>query len=70
MLLQVREADIQEVMAVLEQEYMESTSLVDHDITNAGAVFDTNAAQATCPACGYQFSTDTLTCPDCGLCFG
>jgi len=61
---------MKEVLVVLEQEYVQSTCLAEHDITNAGAVFDTNAGEATCPACGCQFSTDLLSCPDCGLCFG
>ncbi len=68
-LLRVRMADIQDVMAVLEEEHVRSTGLTDHDTSNAGAVFNTGAQQATCPACGFVFATNTPTCPDCGLCF-
>ena len=69
LLLRVRMADIQEVMAVLEREHVRSTGLEDHDTTHAGAVFNTRAEQATCPACGCTFPTTTPSCPDCGLCF-
>lgn len=70
LLLQVRGDDIEDVMIILEQEYRISTGLEDFDTTYASAVYDTNVEQATCPACGYSFSTKSTTCPDCGLCFG
>jgi predicted Zn-ribbon and HTH transcriptional regulator len=70
LLLQVRRDDIEEVMTILEQEYRITTGLEDFDTTYTDAVYDTNAEQATCPACGYSFSTKSSTCPDCGLCFG
>jgi len=69
LLLRVRMADIQDVIAVLEKEHVRATGLSDHDTSNAGAVFNTRAEQATCPACGCNFSTTNPTCPDCGLCF-
>jgi hypothetical protein len=69
LLLQVRMTDVQEVFAILEQEHVRSTALEEHDTTYAGAVFNTAAEQATCPACGCTFSTSESTCPDCGLCF-
>ncbi|HEB70050.1 MAG TPA: hypothetical protein ENI88_10600 [Desulfobulbus sp.] len=69
LLLRVRMADVQEVMAVLEEEHVRSTCLSDHDTSHAGAVFNTHAEQATCPACGCTFPTTKPTCPDCGLCF-
>lgn len=69
LLLRVRLADIQDVMAVLEEEHVRSTGLADHDTSYAGAVFNTGAERATCPACGCTFPTTVPTCPDCGLCF-
>jgi len=33
-------------------------------------VFDENATEAVCPACGASFSTSKLECPECGLGFG
>jgi hypothetical protein len=69
LLVQIRRDDLQDVMAVLEREHIQSTGLEDHNLSTAGAVFDTAAEQATCPACGYSFPTTQVTCPDCGLCF-
>ncbi len=69
LLLRVRLSDIQEVMAVLEEEHARSTALAEHDTSHADAVFNTHAEQATCPACGCTFPTTRPTCPDCGLCF-
>ncbi len=69
LLLKVRLSDIQEVMAVLEEEHVRSTALTEHDTSYVDAVFNTHAEQATCPACGCTFPTTQPTCPDCGLCF-
>ena len=69
LLLQVRMTDVQEVVAILEQEHVRSTALEQHDTTYAGAVFNTAAEKATCPACGYSFPTTESACPDCGLYF-
>ena len=69
LLLQVRESDLPEVMTALEQEYVQSTGLADHDTRFVGAVYNDEAAEAVCPACGCRFSTTSTACPDCGLCF-
>ncbi|MGD9950092.1 MAG: hypothetical protein AB7U29_16690 [Desulfobulbus sp.] len=68
--LQIREQELQQVMAVLAEEYWQSTGLDDHDTQFAGSVFDDQAEEALCPACGHRFPTSESTCPDCGLCFG
>ncbi|WP_035245007.1 zinc ribbon-containing (seleno)protein DG [Desulfogranum mediterraneum] len=68
-LLQVRLADLEEVLAVLAQEHQRSTGLAEFDTTHSGAVYDPTAAEATCPACGSCFSTQSTVCPECGLCF-
>ncbi len=67
--LQVRAADLEDVQAFLVQDHIRSTALHDHDIATAGAVFDTAAEIAVCPACGCSFPTSQNSCPDCGLCF-
>lgn len=67
--LQVRTTDLPEVMAVLVREHVQTTGLTDHDTSYADAVYDPDAGAATCPACGCTFSTESKTCPDCGLCF-
>jgi len=69
LLLQVRTSDLQEVVTALEQEFRQTTGLADHDTSLAGAVYNVQVEEATCPACGFRFSTRSPTCPDCGLCF-
>ena len=69
-LLYVRENDLQEVAAALAEEYWQNTGLADHDTRLSGAVYDDQAQEALCPACGFRFSTRETACPDCGLCFG
>ncbi len=69
LIVQVRMSDVQEVLAILEQDHVQSTALSDHDTTHTGAVFNTAAENATCPACGCSFPTSQAECPDCGLCF-
>jgi hypothetical protein len=70
LLLQVRTSDLPEVVTALEQEHRQTTGLSDHDTSLAGAVYNVQAEEATCPACGFRFPTRSTTCPDCGLCFG
>lgn len=67
--LQVRESDLAEVMAALDQEYRQSTGIAEHDTRFSDAVFNTDVAETVCPACGCRFSTRLTVCPDCGLCF-
>lgn len=67
--LEVRETDLRDVMALLQQEYLESTGVMDHDVSTAGSVYDAGAAEVTCPACGHTFAGGAAECPDCGLCF-
>lgn len=69
LLLHVRTSDLQDVMVALEQEYRQTTGLSEHDTSLAGSVYNAQAEEATCPACGFRFSTRSPTCPDCGLCF-
>jgi hypothetical protein len=68
--LQVRQEEVRDALEVLAQEHRRATALAEHDATHAGAVFNPEAEEAICPACGFAFATTTTTCPDCGLCFG
>lgn len=68
--LQVRQEEVQDALQVLAEEHRRATALAEHDATHAGAVFNPEAGEAVCPACGFAFATTTTTCPDCGLCFG
>jgi rubrerythrin len=68
--LQVRQEEVRDALQVLAEEHHRATALGEHDATHAGAVFNPEAEEAVCPACGFAFATTTTTCPDCGLCFG
>ncbi len=70
LLLEVREDELTEVLAALEKEHRKAAGLADFDHTFSDAVYNPQAEQATCPACGFTFSTSSTCCPDCGLCFG
>ncbi len=67
--LQVRREDAEDAAATLANEFRRATALDGHSHQIDG-VFNADAGQATCPACGFTFQTFTNTCPDCGLCFG
>lgn len=67
--LQVRRDDLREVREILAREHMHSTGLPDHHPGFVDAVYNPEARAATCPACGCNFSTQSRSCPDCGLCF-
>lgn len=67
--LQVRRDDLREVMDILAREHMHTTGLMDHHPAVADTVFNPEAGAAVCPACGCRFSTQSRSCPDCGLCF-
>jgi len=67
--LQIKEEDLQPASEVLTREFIESTALDSHDLSNAHAVFDHLAAETVCPACGCRFSPTVGACPECGLCF-
>jgi hypothetical protein len=68
--LQVRRQDAMEAMAVLQEEFRQTTALEDHDTSHVDNIFDTSASEANCPACGYAFPTTSTECPDCGLSLG
>ncbi|MBI5557904.1 MAG: hypothetical protein HY885_09720 [Deltaproteobacteria bacterium] len=68
--LQVRRVDAMDASAVVQSYIDKTTALSQHDMSHCDAVFNPEARQAVCPACGFKFQTTTTTCPDCGLCFG
>ena len=67
--LQARMSDVQDIMAFMAREHIQTTGLADHDNSYSEAVFDPSAMSSTCPACGCSFSPQNKICPDCGLCF-
>lgn len=68
--LQVRKEDAPDAYAIIQAEHQRMTAMNDHDDEHIDNIFNADAGQATCPACGFSFQTSTSTCPDCGLCFG
>lgn len=69
-ILQVRAEDAQDAYRLIEEEHQKMTGLADHGDDGHNGIFNVDAGQAVCPACGFSFQTLTNTCPDCGLCFG
>lgn len=67
--LQIRKEDMQLATEVLAREFIKSTALDSHDLSNADAVFNHLATETVCPACGCRFSPTVGACPECGLCF-
>ncbi len=69
--LQVKNEDGELAMAVLARDHVKSTALDGHDLSHANAVYVQEAKEVVCPACGNQFPpVDSMSCPECGLCFG
>ena len=67
--LQIKKKDIDLATEVLTREFIRSTALDMHDLSNAQAVFNPQDAETVCPACGCRFSPTVGACPECGLCF-
>ncbi len=67
--LQIKKEDIPLADEVLTREFIRSTALDSEDLLNATVVFDHQAAETVCPACGCRFSPTVGACPECGLCF-
>ena len=69
MFLQIKKDDVEAALQVLAEDFVKSTALDSHDLSTAHAVFDEQAAETVCPACGCRFSPTVGACPDCGLSF-
>jgi hypothetical protein len=69
LILQIKKEDIPIATEVLTRDFIKSTALDSHDLMHATAVFDQQAAETVCPACGCRFSPTVGACPECGLCF-
>ncbi len=68
--LLVKRDDGMEALHILEEEHRRTTGLADYDFSAADSVFNPEAGEACCPACGFSFPTTETTCPDCGLSIG
>ncbi|MDZ7640863.1 MAG: hypothetical protein U5J62_02380 [Desulfurivibrio sp.] len=69
-LLQVSRDDAAEAAKIVTAEHRRQTALDDHQEVAADAVFNPEAEETTCPACGHRFPPTSSQCPDCGLNFG
>ena len=68
--LLVRREDGLEALHIVEEDHKRVTGLKHHENANGDAIFNPQASEAQCPACGHAFPTTQTTCPDCGLSFG
>lgn len=74
--LRVRREDAMAAMAIIEADFKRQTASHETHDAVVDYVFDAGRGENCCPACGCTFSTgseggsQSLTCPDCGLCFG
>jgi hypothetical protein len=69
MFLQIKTADTEAATAVLAMDFVATTAVDLKDLEQADVVFDQQAAETACPACGSSFSPSAGACPECGLCF-
>lgn len=68
--LLVKRDDGMEALQIIEEEHRRTTGLEHYDRSKADAIFNPEAGEACCPACGHTFPTTEKACPDCGLNFG
>jgi hypothetical protein len=68
--LYLKPADLGAFQALLSEEHALALGDLKPVAVSEDAVFDSEKAEATCPACGTVFSTRLTECPDCGLGFG
>jgi hypothetical protein len=68
--LQIKREEAAEALHIIEEEHMRTTVLDEYDKSNVDTVFNPEAREACCPACGHSFPTTETSCPDCGLSFG
>lgn len=65
-----QEKDLPVIQKIFSERYAKLLEGHDINIDQMNAVYDPNLENATCPACGTQFSTSSTECPECGLCLG
>ena len=62
-------ADLPEISKFFQKERNNLMAGLDYNEEQINQVFDPSLDNATCPACGTEFSTTKSECPDCGLVF-
>lgn len=68
--LWAKEADLPAVKQVFDEGFAKLLEGHEVDLALLNQVFDPSKESAQCPACGFEFSTSELSCPDCGLNLG
>ncbi len=66
----IKPQDIEVFSKIQGEEYSKMLEGMDVNFNQINSVYDPNANEATCPACGTVFSTQLAECPECGLNFG
>lgn len=69
MYIQIRREDMDAAEGILARDFVKNTALNIDDLKHADVIFDEQAAETVCPACGCKFSPTVGACPECGLCF-
>lgn len=65
-----REQDMPVIQEVYTRSFQKLLDGLNFDPDVVNSVYDTSKGEATCPACGHNFSTQKTECPDCGLVLG
>lgn len=64
------EKDSEQLMKYFRDDYMKHVMGHEPNVEYLSQVFDANASETICQACGANFATTLSECPDCGLCYG
>ena len=62
-----REQDIGPIQEYFNQDYLKNLKGHMPNFEAMASVFDPNASEVICQACGARFRPDANQCPDCGL---
>jgi ribosomal protein L40E len=65
-----KESDKEALMNHFQKDYMKHVMGHEPDFNHLSAVFDPEAQEVICQACGMKFSPKATECPDCGLVYG
>lgn len=61
------EKDERALRTYFQNDFMKHVSGHEINFDHLSAIFDTNASEVTCQACGSKFSPQVNECPECGL---
>ena len=61
--------DVGSIQRIMFSDRLKALEDLGADVKLINQIFDDSQTRAVCPACGFNFETKNLQCPDCGLCF-